>query len=238
MKSKSIFKRFSVILISVILILEPPFLLKAAAGDEMDASLTGDIDINSHVNIEVKPLPGFTPKEKDDSMDIEFITPDGVVEDEETARENGIYKVYKSADTKQVHPESVISISFSKKKGRAIDLNGFILGNTQNLKKLFPNQELTVGLIHLPIDVVKKFEYMAIPYQAILFFIDEKDRQPGFNCAIFFFETPDGFWSINWNAPREILEREGREKGIFLSIIKFSMILIKRPDGKVEVHTW
>ena len=116
-------------------------------------------------------------------------------------------------------------------------MNGFILRNTQNLKKLFPNQEMTVGLLHLPEDVVKKFEDMVIPYQAILFLMDEGINRPVYSCAIFFFETPDGFWSINWTAARKILENEGRERDIFLGLIKFMMIGIQHPDTKTyEIH--
>jgi len=236
--NSNVFNWLLAIFISTIFILGHLFLSKEVFGDEINTSSANNTDIDSHVNIEVKPLPGFTPNENDDSMKIEFITPDGMVEDEEAARKNGIYKFYKSADITQVHSESVIAISFCKKKGNVQDLDSFILGNTQNLKEFFSNQKLTVGLLHLPMDVVKKFEVMGIPYQAITFLIDAGNNKPSHNCAMFYFETPDGFWSINWTAPREILEREGRERGIFLSLIKFTSIIIKRPDGNVEVHMW
>lgn len=237
-QNSSIFSWSAIVFINLLLIFVYSVSLKEAFGNEINSSVSTQTDIGSKDNIEVKPLPGFMPNEKDESMNIVFTTPDDMVEDEEAARKYGIYKLYKSADSKQVDPKSVIAISFSKKKGSILDLKSFILGNTLNIKKLFPNQELTVGMLQLPEDVIKKFEVMGIPYQAISFLIDAGNNKPSHNCAMFYFETPDGFWSINWTAPREILEREGRERGIFLSLIKFTSIIIKRPDGNVEVHMW
>jgi tetratricopeptide (TPR) repeat protein len=200
-------------------------------------SMFGKPKVDIPVDIQMVPLPGFIPNQQDDSRTILFNTPYGMVEDEAVARNMGIYRFYKSADGKKIHQKSVISISFSKKKDTTFDLQSFIVSNTMNMKKFFPGQEVTVGLLELPKDVVKKFEDMAIPYQAILFFIDEGVNQQGHNCAIFFFETPDGFWSINWTAPKKILEREGRERDIFLRLIKSMMIGVYRPDMKTyEIH--
>ena len=230
----NVFNYLTAVFISAILILS--FLILKDKFEGRKNNLSENVKADVRIDTKVIPLPGFIPNQQDDSRILFFHVPYGMVEDEAMARSMGIYKFYKSADGKKVHPESVISISFSKKKGSVLDLRSFILRNTQNLKKLFPGQELTVGLSHLHKDVVKKFEDMAIPYQAILFFINARGNQSGHSCAIFFVETPAGFWSLNWTAPRKILERDGTERNIFLSFIKFMAIGIMQPDRNLEIH--
>ncbi len=227
----------SVIFVGAMLILGIVLLLKQILLDKTNILTARNTDSGSRLDIQQMPLPGFIPNQSDDSMDIHFTTPDGMVEDKAMAKSMGIYKVYRSADSKKVSPESFISISFCKKKDNKLGLKSFVVGNTRNIKKSFYGQEMTVGLLHLPGDVVKKFEDMGIPYQGMLFLVDTKSNQSICSCAIFFFETPAGFWSINWTAPKAMLMREGREKDIFLGLIKFMIIGISRPDTKTyEVH--
>lgn len=77
---------------------------------------------------------------------------------------------------------------------------------------------------------------MGIPYETIMLLIDDYAGKPGYNCVIFSFETPDGYWSINWTAPRKILEREDKERDIFLRFIKFMGIGIMRSEKAIEIH--
>lgn len=187
------------------------------------------------IPIEMKLLSGSTPNQGDDSMQIGFLTPNGMVEDENIARKIGVYKFYRSAERKVNH-ESVIAISFLKKGSGGFNLREFILSNTQNLIRAFPNQKPTLGLITLNPEVVQKFEYIGMPYAVVSYFI-KGVADPDFSCAIFYFETPGGFWSINWTAPKRLLERETREKNIFLGLIKFMMIGVANPNTKsYEVH--
>ncbi len=226
---------FSIIFIGVMLFLAHLILQTIFA--KKDHSLNRNIEINKQIPIEMRYLPGFTLNQKDDSMKIEFFIPDGMVEDEDTAKRSGLHKLYRSADNKKVNPESVIAISFLKKKNRGFDLRKFVLTNTLNLIKAFPNQKPVIGLLTLQPDVVKKFEYIGIPYQGISYFIAGTVNHSAISCAIFYFETPDGFWSINWTAPKRLLERETRERNIFLGLIKFMMIGINNPNTKsYEIH--
>lgn len=67
-------------------------------------------------NIKIVPLRGFVPNQEDESVKMFFATPYGMVEDKETAKQNGVYKIYRSADAEIVHPESAICVSFVKKR--------------------------------------------------------------------------------------------------------------------------
>lgn len=234
--NSNVFNWLSAIFISAMLILGFLF-LKEKSVSRINTSLE-NIDISNSIKSMISPLPRFVPNQKDESWGIRFHTPSDMVEDEGAARENGVYKVYKSANTKKIHPGSVIAISFCKKNDSLPDLRNFVLGFTYNLKTLFSvGQKMTIGLLNLPKDVVKKFEDMAIPYEAILFITEAVANQPSYNTAIFFFETPDGFWLIMWSAPRKILERRGRERDIFLGLIKFMIIEIYHPDTKnLEIY--
>lgn len=209
------------LIISVLLILASPSLLQAEPLEELFG--------NKPIDVEVKQLPGFVPNEHDDSIEIVFNTPDGMVENEELAREYGIHKIYRAQDPSKAHPESIIGISFSKKKEKSeiTNLNLFVASNAFNMRKLFPDSELTVGLLTLPEEVVKKFKDLAIPYQATLLLLDTKDGRPLHTSAIFYFETPAGFWSINWTGSREILESEGKNRDLFLTLIYNTDIIIK-----------
>lgn len=225
---------FSIIFIGVMLFLA--FLILQTMFEKKDYGLNKNLGINKQISIESKWLPGFIPNQNDDSMKVSFYTPDGMFEDNEQARKSGVYKVYRSSDIKLVSPESVISISFTKKKNSNLGLKDFIFANTRNIKQIFPNQNMTIGIVHLQMDVVEKFENMGIPYQTILYNIDKGVYRSGLSCAIFFFETPDGFWSINWTAPMSILENEkGKERGIFLGMIKYMTMMIFNPNTKSAV---
>lgn len=214
-----------VMLCCAFLLLKPKFTNKT--------SLTKDIGINNPVPIETRGLPGFIPNQVDDSVDVNFFTPTGMFEDVEQARKSGVYKMFRSADSRRVNPESVISISFAKKVNSNIDLGDFILVNSRNLKQMFPDQNMTIGIIHLEKKITEKFDFLGIPYQTIAFYIDGGLDRVGHDCAIFFFATPGGFWSINWTAPRKILNNErGRERGIFLSMIKYISMMILNPKTK------
>ena len=68
---------------------------------------------NVRINIKILPLRGFVPNQEDKSMSMHFSTPYGMVEDEEAARENGVYKIYRSDNAGKVDPESIICISFA-----------------------------------------------------------------------------------------------------------------------------
>lgn len=192
-----------------------------------------DTSINGQIDIEARGLPGFVRNQTDDSMKIIFHTPDGMFEDMEQARKNGVYKIYRSADSRIVDPRSVIAVSFAKKKNKKVDLNDFILMNTKNLQRMFPNQNMIVGIVHLEKNITGKFDNFAIPYQTMAFYIDRGLNWEEYNCAVFFFETPDGFWSVNWVAPRHILDNEkSKERGIFLGLIKYMSIMIADKNSK------
>lgn len=222
---------FSIIFIGVLLFL--PFLILKTMFAKKDYGLNRNVGINKQVPIESRPLPGFVPNQNDDSVKIDFYTPDGMVEDEDAARKIGAYKIYRSSNAKLVHPESVISVSFAKKKNNNLGLEGFILVNTRNIKRIFSDQNMIIGIVNLPNDVVEKFVTLGMPYQTILYNIDKEAGRLGLSCAIFFFETPDGFWSINWTAPKGILEYEqGKERGIFLGMIKYMTMMILNPNSK------
>lgn len=226
--SSNIFIWLSVIFVSTMLVLGILLLIKGGLVGRINTSAE-DADINNPIDIRIIPFPKFVPNQKDDSLNIRFFAPEGMVEDEEVTKELGVYKVFKSKDARQVHPQSYIVISFSKKKADVPDLENFIFGTTLNLKTIFPDQKLTIGILHLNKEIVKKFEYMRIPYYANLFLIKTGINKPGYNCAVFSFETPDGFWAINWMAPKKILECNGKERSIFLSLIKFMVIEIYNP---------
>lgn len=191
---------------------------------------TRNSEANQQVSVESKASPGFAPNQNDNMVKFEFITPTGMVEDSDLARRSGVYRIYKSSDSKLVSPESVVSISFTKNKNKALRLNDFILTNAQNLKQIFPDLEMAIGLIHLPKIVTEKFDSMDMPYSTILFNLTKGASGIGHSCAIFFLETPDGFWSINWTAPIKILQNEkGRERSIFLSVIAYTMFSMRNP---------
>lgn len=189
--------------------------------------------ISGQMDIEARGLRGFVRNQTDDSMKINFHTPDGMFEDIEQAKKGGVYKIYRSADSRIVDPRSVIAISFAKKGNRKVDLNGFILMNAKNMQRMFPDQKMVVAIIHLDKEITGKFDNFAIPNQTIAFYIDSGYKQEGYNCAVFFFETPDGFWSVNWVAPRHILDNEkSKERGIFLGLIKYMSIIIADKNSK------
>ncbi|PIQ91124.1 MAG: hypothetical protein COV71_00875 [Candidatus Omnitrophica bacterium CG11_big_fil_rev_8_21_14_0_20_41_12] len=215
-----------VMLFCAFLILKPKFTNK-------NNNFIKDTEINNQISIESRGLPGFKPNQTDDSMKINFHTPDGMFEDIEQARKDGVYKIYRSADSRVVDPRSVIAVSFAKKNNKKVDLNDFILMNTKNLQRMFPNQNMIVGIVHLEKNITGKFDSFAIPYQTMAFYIDRGLNREGYNCAVFFFETPDGFWSINWVAPRHILNDENsKERGIFLGMIKYMSIMIADKNSK------
>ncbi len=209
------------------------FLLLKPKFTDKNKNFARSTGINNQVSIETRGLPGFIPNQTDDSVKVDFFTPDGMFEDVEQARKSGVYKMFRSADSRRVSPESVISISFAKKRNSKLGLNDFIFVNTRNLKQMFPNQNMTIGIIHLEREVTEKFDFLAMPYQTVALYIDDGFNRVGHNCAIFFFETPDGFWSINWTAPRRILNNEkGKERGIFLGMIKYISMMILNPKTK------
>lgn len=238
MNLKNTFNWLLAIFASTILIYGAVLLLKEVPLDKINLSMRKAADNSGNINISAMPLPGFVPAQQDDSMDIHFPIPDSMSENEAIAKSLGVYKLYKSTDSRKVNPESIVSISFCKKKEFPIDLQSFIVGNSANMRKYFPGEKMEIGQLRLPADVVKKLEDMSIPYQAVLYLADnEKSSQRICSCAIFYFETPGGFWSINWTAPREILVRKCKERDIFLGLIKFMTIGIARPDTKTyEIH--
>lgn len=188
------------------------------------------------VDFRIAPFPGFLPNQKDDSLlRVSFFTPLGMVEDEVAERKSGVYKVFKSDGSKKVHDDSVIIVTFCKKKEVNSNLESFIFEFTKNLKDIFPDAQITFGLLHLHKQVVKKFEDMGMPRQGILFLIDNELKKPVYTSATFFFETPGGYWSIVWGGPRKILKRAGTERNIFLALIKYLTIEIIN-GNTLEVH--
>lgn len=227
--SLNILNWLSVIFISLILILSF-LILKDRSTDK------NNVEPNYSVNFSVTQLPGFMPNQEDNSLlRVRILTPFGMVEDEEAERKSGVYKVFKPDGSEKVHPESVIIVNFCKKTDPDSNLGSFLVGFAKNLKDVFPGCQMKIGLLRLQKDAVKKFEYMGIPYQAILFSIDKELKKPVYTSAIFSFETPGGYWSIIWGGPRKILKRRGLERDIFLSIIKYLTIEILR-GNTLEVY--
>ncbi|GEM_PF-2296464 len=189
--------------------------------------------IDRGVPIELRGLPGFELNQQDVTTNIKFITPRGMIEDTRGAQKCGIHKLYKSVNPLLVNPKSVIAITFAKKLNKGYGLREFILENTRNLRLMYPGQHLTIGIVHLAWDVIEAFEVMRMPYYTVVFYFDKTADRPAQSCAVFFFETPDGVWSIIWTAPRKVLENEkGNERGIFLGTIKYMMMAIFVPGSK------
>lgn len=218
-----------VIFISLVLILSF-LILKDKSTDKNNTEPNYSVDFN------ITQLPGFMPNQKDNSLlRVGIFTPLGMVEDEEAERKSGVYKVFKPDGSKKVHPDSFITVNFCKKRDPDSNLGSFLIEFAKNLKNMFPGCQMEIGLLRLQKDAVKKFDYMGIPYQAILFLIDKEPKNPVYTSAIFSFETSGGYWSIIWGGPRKILKRRGLERDIFLSIIKYLTIEIIRGDT-LEVH--
>lgn len=200
---------------------------------KQDSNLYRIAGVDRGIPTELRGLSGFIPNQSDVSMQVKFITPWGMFEDVKGAQKCGIYKLYRSSNPLLVSPKSIIAITFAKKQSNGYGLREFILVNIRDLRLMYPGQQLTIGIGHLPLNVVEKFETMRMPYYTAVFYFDKVADRPAQSCAIFFFETPDGIWSIIWTAPKKILENEkGRERGIFLGLIKYVIMTIFDPESK------
>jgi len=202
--------------------------------DNQDFVLYRIAGVDRGIPIEARGLPGFIPNQNDISREIKFITPPGTYDDVEGARKCGIYKLYKSSNPLLVSPKSIVAITFAAKQQKyGYGLEDFVLVNLRNLRLMFPGQPLKIGIVHLDREVIEKFETMRMPYYTVVFYFDKTDYWPAQSCAVFFFETPDGFWSIIWTAPKKILDNErGRERSIFLSLIKYMIMTIFESNSK------
>jgi len=220
---------FGIIFIGLMLVLF--FFLLQKIFVNRDSSIINRTEINEEALINMMPIPGFIPNEKDERIEVNFLVPDDMIEDKEVAKKIGVYKIYKS-NSKKIDPQSFVSASFSKRKAGSQDLANFIYSIKLNLELHFPGQKMNINQLHLPKDVVEKFETMKIPYYAAMFLIDKGVNNSGYNCASFFFSIPSGYWLINWIAPRKILKHAGRERDMFLTIIKYLAISEFNPNTK------
>jgi len=213
----------SMIFIGVMLILA--FVILKTKLVQEDNCIYRIAGVNRGIPIELRGFSGFEPAQRDVSADVKFLKPRGIFDDVKGARKCGIYKLYKSSNPLLVSPKSIIAITFAKKLNKGYELKEFIWENIRNLRLMYPGQPLTIGIVNLPWDVIEKFEIIRMPYYTMAFHFHKTVDRPAQSCAVFFFETDDGVWSIIWTAPWKILDNEkGRERGIFLSMIKYFMM--------------
>lgn len=165
--------------------------------------------------------PGKTPLEDDASYNISFKNPVGFDEDEISAQNNGLIKLYIPKGKKIDESFMIITIAFKKKTtSRFKNIDYFIKDDIDNYKKLYKNAK--VDIASLPKDVTIAIENDRLPFKTLLFKC--KSDKSIADAIVLFFETPDGFWSISYTAPGNIIFKT---KDVFLLFIK-GMEIVKK----------
>jgi hypothetical protein len=177
---------------------------------------------------------GFIPGQRDD-WDIIFPVPNGMREDAEMTRQKGAHKVFVSAGNR-VDPNSIIVITFNRRRD-ARPLSMFVEGYIRRVREYLHQAEISAGKIDFPEEYLRKYRDLGIDNMAIAFMLDDPQTSREFNAAIFFFETPGGYWSVCWFAPRRLMLNESSERRLFVDLVGHTMIGIKRPEtNSMELH--
>lgn len=160
---------------------------------------------------------GFKPYEEDASISIAFKCPTGMYEDIQSAKNEGLYKIFlPTGETLDRSPMALV-VNCQLKSSQSNNLDSFVKFNVDHFKSLYPNMK--VSIINLPKDVTAKMDSLNIPYYTLL--LKSNSNKDISDNLVMFFETKKGLWSITYIAPEEAINKT---RNIFLSFIKNAKI--------------
>ncbi len=157
--------------------------------------------------------PGFKLYEKDASITIGFKCPEGMFEDNKSAKEIGLYKIFLPIGETLNSSPMVLTVNCQMKSAQSNNLDSFIKFNVDHFKSLYPNMK--VSIINLPKDVTAKMDSLNISYYTLL--LKSNSNTDISDNLVMFFETKNGLWSITYIAPEKAINEM---RNIFLSFVK------------------
>ena len=162
----------------------------------------------------------------DESVNVIFKAPPAHIENPSLAKIHGAVKIYELPTDDNTQSLSVMSVTFQKKANKPglLNLKEFVATDIMYFQKQYPNAEISSA--NFPKDVTQHLSDLNIPF--LIFFTKGNVEGPGNrylgDSLVCFFETPDGFWSLSWSAPEEVLKNHTDS---FFFFIKDMKIVLK-----------